>query len=258
MPGRAIIAGIALTTGFLFAQSTVKPEFEVASLKQLNESLPPGAQDLSFLGTAGKPFKIVGTRVTLTGTLKTFITAAYDVKDYQIQGLPPWAGTLRFTLTAQAPDEKQPTQEQVQAMTQSVLADRFQLKVHRDSKEMSVYHLVQVKNVATFKNASSEPFSWKLSRESNGMLRSKATGEPISDFVQLVGVSSDRPVIDKTGITGSIDYDILIYQKEGMTQDDISHAIIDAVKDQLGLKMEPAKDKVELIVIDRAASLSAN
>src|SRR5215472_14769681 len=233
----------------VWAQSKV--EFEVASVKQLDKSLDAKQQDLSFLGTGGKPFKIVGTRVTLTGTFKVFMTAAYGVKDYQLAGLPSWAGTLRFTMTAEAPGDQQPTQEQVQAMLQSLLVDRFQLKIHRDSKEMPVYHLLQVKQVGTFKNAAAtEPFSWKLSQEPGGMLRSKATGESISDFVQLVGVSSDRPVIDKTGITGPIDYDILIYQKEGMTPDDVSHAIIDAVKDQLGLKMEAARDRVDMIVID--------
>lgn len=256
---RTFVLFVSLALASAWAQTPSKLEFDVASLKQLDQSFGPKQQDLSFLGTGGKPFKITGTRVTLTGTLKVFVTAAYGVKDYQVMGLPSWAGTLRFTMTAQAPGDQQPTQEQVQAMTRALLADRFHLQTHRDSKEMAVYHLVQVKQVGTFKNAStSETFSWKLSQEANGMLRSKATGEPISDFVQLVGVSTDRPVIDKTGLNGAIDYDILIYQKEGMTPDDVNHAIIDAVKDQLGLRMEPAKDQVETLVVDHVESLSEN
>ena len=72
-------------------------------------------------------------------------------------------------------------------------------------------------------------------------MRSKATKESIGDFVQLVGVSADRPVIDRTGLTGDIDYDILISQQDARNQDDVNHAIIDAVTEQLGLELEPAK-----------------
>jgi hypothetical protein len=71
------------------------------------------------------------------------------------------------------------------------------------------------------------------------MLRSKATKEPIGDFVKLVGVSADRPVLDKLGIKGYIDYDIIIYTQDARNNDDVNRAILDAVKDQLGLKLEP-------------------
>ena len=69
--------------------------------------------------------------------------------------------------------------------------------------------------------------------------------------------SADRPVIDKTGITGDIDYDILI-QPSGSTPDDVNRAILYAVIDQLGLKLESGKDSIELLVINRAEKPSAN
>jgi uncharacterized protein (TIGR03435 family) len=89
-------------------------------------------------------------------------------------------------------------------------------------------------------------------------LRSKATRESIGDFVQLVGVSSDRPVIDKTGITGDIDYDILISPPEGLGPEDVNRAIINAVIDQLGLKLESAKDSIAILVVDKADKPLAN
>lgn len=83
-----------------------------------------------------------------------------------------------------------------------------------------------------------------------GTLRSKATKESIGDFVQFVGVSTDRPVIDKTGITGYIDYDIVISPPEGRGPDETNRAIIYAVVDQLGLKLESAKDPIDMLVVD--------
>src|SRR5580658_325065 len=110
-------------------------------------------------------------------------------------------------------------------MLQALLADRFQLKLHRETKELPVYHLIQAKKTAKFTPAGpDETFSWNLTPGEGGTLRSKATKESIGDFVQLTGVSADRPVIDKTGLTGYIDYDILISQQEVRNQDDVNRA----------------------------------
>ncbi len=152
-----------------------------------------------------------------------------------------------------------PTQEQVRPMLQALLADRFQLKLHRETKELPVYHLVQAKKSGFFKPAGAdEKFTWNLTPEPGGTLRSKATKESIGDFVQLTGVSADRPVIDKTGLTGDIDYEILINQDGVKTQDDVNRAIIDAIKDQLGLKLEPAKDPIEVLIVGRVEKPSAD
>lgn len=118
------------------AQSPAPPSaaFDVASVKQLERSLRPGEPDLSFVGTSGKPFKIVGNRVTITGTARALITAAYDVKDYQISKLPDWADSLLYAVTAKTPGTVEPAQDQVRPMLQALLADRFRLKLHHDSK----------------------------------------------------------------------------------------------------------------------------
>jgi uncharacterized protein (TIGR03435 family) len=100
------------------------------------------------------------------------------------------------------------------------------LKFHRGTKEMPVYHMIQAKKSGLFKAAApDETFSWNVTPGPAGTLRSKATKESIGDFVQLVGVSTDKPVIDKTGITGYIDYDILITPPEGRSQEETNRAI---------------------------------
>ena len=232
-------------------------QFEVASIKALEQTPEPGRVDLSFVGTSGRPFKILGERVSVRGDLTTLIADAFGIKNYQIQGAPAWATNVVYTVTAKAPGDEAPTQDQARMMLQALLTERFKLKFHRDIKEMAVYHMIQAKKSNLFKAAAAdETFSWNLTQGPGGTLRSKATKESIGDFVQLVGVSTDKPVMDKTGITGDIDYDILISPPEGRSPEDTNRAIVYAVVDQLGLKLESAKDAVEMLVIDHAEKAS--
>lgn len=257
-------AAICLGVLSAWAQSppspaAARPEFDVASVRQTDESLRPGTPDLSFVGSSGKPFKISGNRVAVRGTLRALIADAYGVQDYQIAPTPSWSETLRYDIAAEVPAGAIPTQEQVRPMLQSLLADRCELKVHRETKILPVYHLTVVKKSALFKPAApDESFSWTLTPGNNGTLRSKATKESIGDFVRLVGVSSNLPVVDKTGLSGDIDYDILISRPEGRSADDVNRAIMDAVIDQLGLKLVPAKDPIEMLVVDAIEKPSAN
>ena len=248
-----LIAGCRLVCGQIGA------EFDVASVKQLDQTVQPGRPDLSFVGTSGKPFHIEGHRVGVRGTLHALIADAYGVKEYQVSAAPQWADTLIYEITATTSGDAVATQDEVRPMLQAMLADRFQLKVHPASKELPVYHLRQVKKSNFLKPASpDETFSWKLSNTPDRLLRSKATRESIGDFVQMVGVSTDRPVIDKTGITGDIDYDILIAPPEGQGPEEVNRAIIYAVIDQLGLKLESAKDSIAILVVDKAYKPSSN
>ena len=80
----------------------------------------------------------------------------------------------------------------------------------------------------------------------------------MGDFVQLVTVSTDRPVIDQTGITGYVDYDIHITTQAKDSYDDQSRAIVEAVKSQLGFKLESAKDPIEMLVVENVAKLAEN
>ncbi len=70
----------------------------------------------------------------MRGTLRALITAAYDIKDYQLSAAPSWAGVLVYDVLAKAPGDIAPTQDEVRPMFQSLLADRFHLKVHRETR----------------------------------------------------------------------------------------------------------------------------
>jgi uncharacterized protein (TIGR03435 family) len=177
-----------------------------------------------------------------------------------------------FNINAESPGPDKTTQDQARVMLQPLLADRFQVKFHRESKVLPVYYLVQSKASKKFTPAGAdETFSWNVTPEAGGLMRSKATKESIGDFVQLVGASADRPVINKTGITGFIDYDILFEPpraagpsteggggRKSPNSEDLNRAVLAAIQDQLGLKLQSAKDTVDILVIDHAERPSEN
>jgi uncharacterized protein (TIGR03435 family) len=148
-----LIAGCRLACG------QTSSEFDVASVKQLDQTGRPGGPDLSFVGTSGKPFHIAGHRVGVRGTLHALIADAYGVKEYQVSAVPQWADTLICEIAATISGDAVATQDQVRPMLQSLLADRFQLKVHPETKEMSLYRLRQVKKSNLLKPAGPDETS---------------------------------------------------------------------------------------------------
>lgn len=232
------------------------PAFDVASVKlTLERSAGSGLPYSGFLGTAGNPIKIAGNRVTLDGTLNVLIMAAYNVKDYQVIGGPPWADANVFSIVAKTGGEDTPRLEQVRPMFQALLADRFQLKLHPGKTELSVYHLVVAKKSPKLKpSAPGEKFGQTFDPSTPGTLRSSFTKITMTDFVHLVSVYADRPVIDKTGLDGEYDYSIEWSTQSG----DVKRAIMAAVQEQLGLKYEAVKEPVDALVIDHVDKLSPN
>ena len=243
----------------VWAQAPVaapSPIFDVASVKQILPASDGSRLPYSgFLGTGGNPIKIVGNRVTVEGTLNVLIMAAYNVKDYQITGGPPWSASAVFTVVAKTEGEDTPKLEEVRMMLQALLADRFHLQLRRDKKELSVYDLVVAKKSPRLKpSAPGEKFGQTFDPATRGTLRSSFTKITMTDFVHLVSVYADRPVIDKTGMEGEYDYTIEWSIEGG----DVKRAIMAAVQEQLGLKYEAVKEPVDVVVIDHVDKLSAD
>ena len=142
-----ISLSLALCSWSLFGQATQRPAFEVASVK------PAGPLDPAKI-MAGKMrigMTVDGARVDIGNmSLADLIRLAYRVKPYQVNG-PDWMGTQRFDVLAKLPEGV--SQEQVPEMLQGLLAERFNLTVHRESKEQPVYALVVGKNGPKFKEA---------------------------------------------------------------------------------------------------------
>ena len=196
-------------------------------------------------------------------------------REDEISGLPPWARTARYDILARVdPDDvaefkklsnlsmqdtiaaftaRQPTGEML--MMQSLLRDRFALRVHWESKERSVYALVLAKGGLRMKPAA-DPKHGEMSF-SRGHMSGK--GVPISFLASLLAMPVSRTVVDRTGVTGSFDFDLRFNPGDdpsGKPSDDPD--FFTAIQEQLGLKLESTNASVPVLVVDHVEPPTPN
>jgi uncharacterized protein (TIGR03435 family) len=240
---------VVITFGFL-AQASAQQSLEVASVKAFDPSAGRSGFRLSPDG-----------RLTATGvTLEQMIVEAYGVKRYQMSGGPAWLGDSRFVISAKA--EGDPPRGQMMKMLQALLEERFKLKLHRESKEGTVYNLVIAKGGPKLeppKRADAPP---RISTYFDGAPDSKTSyiykGENATITMlaaHLAGVL-EHPVFDHTGIAGQFDFR-LEFEPDGANMDN-SPFIFSALEKQVGVKLESAKGPVETLVIDHAEKPTGN
>ena len=218
-------------------------------------------------------------------SVPNLLGAAYGVNYFQIVGLPDWARTPFFNVEAKSDasvDEKlaKLTDEQArlekQHMMQVLLADRFQLKVHWETKEGPVYELVVAKGGSKLHPGGSKPptpgelQSWgdrkipPIHQQGSSwagfdLIAHQCSMESLAKM--LTGQMGATPVVDKTGLTGTYDFDL---RYKGGSEDDASddpnmpRPLTEALPDQLGLKLQPAKGEKQFLVIDHIERPSAN
>jgi len=213
------LAGLVLLlTGAVWAQST-GPSFEVASIKPATPQ-QPGRIMIRMGGDPG--------RINYSGvSLRDIVRQAYQVKDYQITG-PDWMGSERFDLVAKIPDGV--SRDQVPAMLQNLLAERFKLTLHREKKELPAYGLVVSKGGPKLTEVKVEPppavpppldgDQIKVGKDGmpqlppgrGGMMMMRGPGHvagkglKIGAIVEMLARATDRPVVDETGLTGDYDF----------------------------------------------------
>jgi uncharacterized protein (TIGR03435 family) len=258
-----------------FAQQQAAPlSFEVASIKPANPDSP------------GSQIRLMpGGGLNLTNvSLRTMITMAYDVRDFQVSGGPGWAATDRFDITTRAdhavaagPDEfakmtddqRKTIREQTNERLRALLADRFQLVVHRETKEQPIYALLPAKNGPKLQEVK-EPGPRQGMSMNRGHLQGMAA--PMEMLCQVLSNTTGRPVVDMTGLAGKYDF-ILEWTPEpgpdaraqGFGDGIATPApapggptIFTALQEQLGLRLEAQKGPVQNIVIDRVEKPSEN
>jgi uncharacterized protein (TIGR03435 family) len=242
-----VLSAFALCCCGLSAQTPAKPEFEVASIKPSPES--GGRGPMMRMGGRGGPGSKDPTRYTAQGmTMMDLLTVAYHVKRYQISG-PEWLTSARFDINAKIPEGA--TKEEFGPMMQNLLAERFGLVVHHETKQMPVYDLVVfAKTGSKMKEHVDEPpapnegaapppaqFTMpKLELDKDGfpalpanfgggrgnsmiMMRDRARlwarGETMPQFAEWASDQLSKPVTDSTGLTGKYDF-ILSWRNENM------------------------------------------
>jgi bla regulator protein BlaR1 len=243
-----VVLGIA-SAPRLGGQTAAPVAFEVASVKPF--ILPAGVVVISKLYPPAVPFRISGSYVTASRiTVTELIRAAYDVKEFQITGEPRKVFPTgdRYDIKAKASGDAAPTVEQVRLMFQSLLADRFQLKLHPESKQLPVYHLVIGKSGSKLKPVPPDAAPSK--------------GQSIDQLIEALSRGLDRPILDKTGLSGKFEYTMEWGRLTQARLDDPDGfaigALSSAVQENFGLKLESAKDQVEILVIDHVEKPSEN
>jgi len=254
---RALAFAWTAAVGLALCQEADRPTFEVISVKP--SAMKPGQYGIALATFPGG--RILANEVPLD----YFISEAFDMQKFQIEGGPKWIHEDRWDMEAKPPEGskaakanprmwKLPPNGDQRLMVQSLLADRFQMHWHRVTREGPVYFLVKTDKLKLRDAKDKEDFPWV------GTARSTGPGLwGLNATMALVAkrLSSDvkRPIIDRTGLDGAYDFDYeLDRNPDGW--DAVSAAI--ASVHGIGLKLESGKGPVEVLVIDSIAKPTAN
>ena len=227
-----------------------QPAFEVASIR----SHGPEVHSVGL--------NISGPRVTVEAfSLTNIITYAFDLQSYQVLGGPDWARSDRYDIAAKAEGEGTVTKEQVREMLKTLAADRFKVQVHTETREMPVYLLVVAKGGPKLKESAPDATSLMMMSSPGRTTRITTTRGSMDQlalqFSNANGV--DRPVLNKTGLSGGYDYKL--NWTPGLApadSDPEAPTIFTALQEQLGLRLEPQRASVEVLIIDRAEKPGEN
>ncbi len=214
------------------------PTFEVASVKVNHTGEPPRTY----------PRLRNGTFTAEIASLKTLIVIAYCLIELRIKG-PAWLDTERYDIAARAPEGV--SDSQLMPLLQSLLKDRFHLESHFETQEMSTYDMVVSKGGSKLKAFDPDhPPEVPRSYGQAVMVGIGATGQLADALARATG----RPVVDKTGSEGRFGWMLNYTPFSGNANSANSTApdIFTAIEQQLGLKLEPKKESLQILVVDRA------
>jgi uncharacterized protein (TIGR03435 family) len=273
----SVALGIGGFAGVLGAQTPAGPAFEVASIKPNTST----SEDRSVSAGSGR---FTANNVTL----RVLIRFAYPVQNYQLAGGPDWVNTESFDVNATVPSAMAnrvggmiPGSNQL--MVQKLLAERFKLAVHHETRELPAYMLTLARNDGTL-----GPHLVKSAVDCDALRRDGVApppalqgqppvcggrlgaghlifnGFPLSRLSENLSVWVERFVIDRTGLTGTYDYDLQwsldhVPQFDPMgapmrtpvtTAEPSGPSLFTALQEQLGLKLESTRGPVDVLVID--------
>jgi uncharacterized protein (TIGR03435 family) len=256
------------------------PSFEVASIKP-NHSNESGHRDSISRG------KYIGRNVTV----KSLIERAYGVSDYQLFNAPPWISSDTFDIDAKVEDSLADTMQklspaertnQIKLIFQSLLADRFGLKITHETKDLPIYALVVAKNGPKLTPTKLPPLGSGTAAQQSQRgtdvtgkgpeSKAVAVGVTITQLVAILARAPElagRVVLDETGIKGEYDFTLDWTRDDLSVNEDSSSpsapakgasspSLFTALQQQLGLKLESKKGPVDTIVIDHVERPSEN
>ena len=242
------------------AQAASQQDFEVASIKR---SEPGNARGSTFEFLPGGGLRIAN------GTLRAILETAYDVREFQILGGPGWVNSERYDILARSVDSLAngagiPNDvKAIRLRLQALLRQRFNLEVHRETRELPEYVLEVAKKGPKLipGDASNDPNNARtgIQRSCGQMIGTNAT---MANLSLMLARQLDRPVLDRTGLTGKYNFQFAWTPDTGPCSGspDPSNApsIFTALEETLGLRLESIKRPVDSLIIDHADKPSEN
>jgi len=238
-------AGILWAAGLALGQS---PAFEVASIK------PSNAEEGHSHWRSGE-----GKLNMSNVSLRAIIAAAYEIKDYQLVG-PEWLEKERFDIVAKTPAGA--NDEQFPAMMRALLAERFHLATHRDKKSMAAYALVVAKGGLKIHPVEPGHSSNQSKSGADRVVHWTARRVSMANVAEHLFRTMDRPVVDKTGVPGVFDFKLdwaletrprfpsaSDEERRAPAENPNAPTIFTAIQ-ELGLRLQPEKTEVEILVVD--------
>jgi uncharacterized protein (TIGR03435 family) len=228
-----VAAAILLTAAPVFSQ----PAFDAAAVRPVRDDSRTWAIR-----------QVTATRYRSVSNVMQLITWAWNVKNYQVLNAPSWTSQERFEIQA-TPGHSANTDEQ-RAMLQTLLKERFGLEVRHETREIPVYTLVVGKNGLKFSVAKEnpEPGHRGINIEAGMLIARSGT---IDDFADILTTNLDRPVLNRTNLTGNYDFALTWEPPNGKNGPwaPFGPALFSTIGD-LGLHLNPAKAPVDMLVID--------
>ncbi len=235
------------------------PSFEVATIKPSDPNIP------------GDWFRVNGRNFTTHNiSLAGLIKFAYGVHGKQILGGPEWMDKDTYDISAVPDAEGQPSDKQWKGMLQKLIAERFKLTYHSEQRELPVFALTLgkdgAKNLA--ENTSGGSLPGLFFRGTPGGIMLPARNATMKDFTGLLQeVVLDKPVVDQTGLKGRYDFTLKWAPDDSQFGGhvpppsdalDAPPSLFVAVQEQVGLKLESTKAKVDVMAIDHAEKPGAD
>lgn len=283
-----IAAAMAFVTAAALSQTDSPAGFEVVSVKPMGP-VPAGngrgtnAEGGMGVGCDGGFPRLDNDRFTVVTTPYALITWAYGYNKTWgcsyvsfgdlLSGGPSWIRSERFEIQAKIPQGAQGyaldqfmrgDAPGLEKMLRALLADRFKLVVHRETKQVAGYALVAGNGGTKLSQASADdrgPFGVRRVVGPDGKVSSRLTASKaeIRDLAFLLLLATQRPLVDRTGLTGRFDFDLNFapFDSDG-TVDSDSPSLFTALQKTLGLRLETAKVPLDGLVIDSAQRPSEN
>ncbi len=262
--------------------ATTKLAFDVASVRQNKSGSKP---ESNFPLGPGDMYAQIGGEFSASGQpLITYIAFAYKLTISQAetvrQHLPEWVMSDRFDIEARTED-RDATKDQMRLMMRSLLADRFQLKMHDEARQLPVFGLVVAKAGRMGPKLAAHAVDASCQSSACGGLTLLPASVPGDLHVAARGVTMDflarsltgmggldRPVMDQTGLGGTYDFDVEYARDSSFGEETASRGsgsaaeagptFLEALKEQLGLRLVAQKGPVQVVVVDAVARPSEN